>query len=135
EIQNAEQNAVYIMGVMGHYVGDGSQPLHTTRRYNGWVGNNPRGYTTNRTFHSWIDGGYLRKAGLKPEDLVKKIRPAKPLAIAQVKSGYTNIFPRVMAYLIEQHAQVEPLYRLDRDGKLSARGEISPDGYNFITDQ
>jgi hypothetical protein len=135
EIQNAQQNVIYIMGVMGHYVGDGAQPLHTTRHYNGWVGNNPQGYTTNRTFHAWIDGGYLHKAGLKPEGLLGRVRPAKPLAIQESKGSYTNIFPCVMAYLLEQHALVEPLYQLDRDGKLSARREVSPEGYNFITGQ
>ena len=40
------------MGVMGHYVGDGSQPLHTTVHFNGWVGDNPKGYTTKQTFHA-----------------------------------------------------------------------------------
>ena len=34
------------MGVMGHYVGDCAQPLHTTKHHNGWVGENPHGYTT-----------------------------------------------------------------------------------------
>ena len=46
EIANAEANVVYVMGVMGHFVGDGSQPLHTTVNFNGWVGDNPHGYTT-----------------------------------------------------------------------------------------
>lgn len=48
------------MGVMGHYVGDLTQPLHTTKNYNGWVGENPAGYTTSKGFHAWIDGGFLQ---------------------------------------------------------------------------
>ena len=63
EIANAQANIIYVMGVMGHYVGDASQPLHTTMHFNGWVGDNPHGYTTNRTFHPWIDGGYFIQTG------------------------------------------------------------------------
>src|SRR5436190_2249448 len=33
EVANARQNIIYIMGVMGHFVGDASQPLHTTKHY------------------------------------------------------------------------------------------------------
>ena len=33
----AEQAVLYDAGCMGHYVADGSQPLHTTVNYNGWV--------------------------------------------------------------------------------------------------
>ena len=32
-------------GWLGHYVADGSQPLHVTIQYNGWTGPNPHGYT------------------------------------------------------------------------------------------
>ena len=42
----SEQAALFYAGWLGHYVGDGSQPLHTTDKYNGWVGANPNGYTT-----------------------------------------------------------------------------------------
>ena len=62
EVANARANLVYVMGVMGHYVGDCAQPLHTTVHHNGWVGANPNGYTTWQGFHSWIDGGFVAKA-------------------------------------------------------------------------
>ncbi|MGD0652565.1 MAG: hypothetical protein ABSA97_15735 [Verrucomicrobiia bacterium] len=57
EIANAQYNIVYQMGVMGHFVGDGSQPLHVTVYHHGWEGDNPHGYTTDPKFHAWIDGG------------------------------------------------------------------------------
>src|SRR5688572_4951792 len=41
EIQNARDNIIYQMGVIGHFAGDAAQPLHTTKHYNGWVGPNP----------------------------------------------------------------------------------------------
>jgi hypothetical protein len=64
EISNARANILYVMGVMGHYVGDGAQPLHTTKHHNGWVGANPNNYTKWPGLHSWIDGGFPAKAGV-----------------------------------------------------------------------
>lgn len=135
EAANARENVIYQMGVMGHYVGDGSQPLHTTRHHHGWVGKNPSDYATNFTFHAWIDGGYIHKIGLKQEDLLPKLRPARLIATEESKISPTNVFPRVMGYLLEQHRQVEPLYQLEKAGKLSSRGETSPEGSDFITGQ
>jgi hypothetical protein len=63
EVENARANVIYLMGVMGHFVEDGSQPLHTTVHFNGWVGDNPHHYTSDHTFHAWIDGGYFRATG------------------------------------------------------------------------
>ena len=64
EILNAQQNIIYIMGVMGHFAGDAAQPLHTTIHHHGWVGENPKNYATNSSIHGWIDGGYLNRAGM-----------------------------------------------------------------------
>lgn len=134
EVANARENVIYVMGVMGHYVGDAAQPLHTTKHYNGWVGANPHRYTTNRTFHSWIDGGYFNKAGLNREALLKRVRPARLLA-SDASGGHTNLFPVVMRYLHEQFEKVETLYRLDRDHKLPGREGIHPEGYEFMANQ
>ncbi len=121
------------MGVMGHYVGDGSQPLHTTRDYNGWVGDNPKGYTTQPTFHAWIDGGYLRKTGgLEVEMLAGKIHPAEKIANADAPDG---MFRDVVAYLVAQNKLVEPLYEMDKDGRLSGDGEKGLQGRPFLEDQ
>jgi hypothetical protein len=135
EVANAQQNIIYIMGVMGHFVGDGGQPLHTTIHYNGWIGENPNRYTTNKTIHAWIDGGYIAHAAIKTSTLTPKVQPAALLAINEGKGSQTNIFPLVMDYLLQQHKLVEPLYKLDRDGKLSGRKDPLPEAYDFISGQ
>lgn len=133
EIANAQANIIYLMGVMGHFVGDGSQPLHTTIHFNGWVGSNPHGYTTNHTFHSWIDGGYFRKTGgLKLETMLGKIRPAEHVGSQAQTNG---IFHVAVAYILEQNALVEPLYQLEKDGKLSGEGENGLAGKVFLETQ
>ena len=133
EIANAQADVIYVMGVMGHFVGDGSQPLHTTIHFNGWVGENPHGYTTNHTFHAWIDGGYFRKTGEpKLETLAGKIHPAERVGEPGRADG---LFRAALDYLVAQNKLVEPLYQLEKDGKLSGEGEQGLAGRPFLEDQ
>lgn len=146
EIANAKANALYVMGVMGHYVGDCAQPLHTTVHHNGWTGPNPNGYTTWPGFHSWIDGGFLFKAHITKEGLVSRVTPAMPLNTASRTDGRDPVFAAVMDYLIAQNRLVEPLYRLEKEGKLSDElektdrtkahpGPVDPEGRAFVEGQ
>ena len=136
EINNAQQNILYVMGVMGHFVADGSQPLHTTVHHHGWVGSNPKNYPTNASIHQWIDGGFIKRAGLKASDLSPRMRPANTRATADAGGVSTNLFPVVTAWLLEQHQQVEPLYQLEKSGGFSGRGEVVPEeGRRFVATQ
>ncbi len=123
EIANARENVVYLMGIMGHFVGDAVQPLHVTRNYNGWVQANPSGYTTNRTFHSWIDGGYLKKVGLDRPALLTGVAPAMPVWERSPGANRDNLFPLALGFVVSQAPQVERLYRMEKDGELSGEGE------------
>lgn len=136
EVSNAQQNIIYAMGVLAHYVGDATQPLHTTIHYNGWTGPNPRGYTTNTTFHRWIDGEYFLKIGL-PEvaQLQPKLRPAR-LVIGQAKNGAPDaVFRQVVKFVLDQHKQVEPLYELEKAGKLTGEQPNGLEGKAFLDGQ
>jgi hypothetical protein len=133
EIANAQQNILYIMGVMGHYVGDGSQPLHATKHHHGWVGENPHGYSTNYSFHAWIDGGFYRKVGgIKVESLAGKVRAAKIVG-DPLQQG--DLFKQVMAYLLQTEKEVEPLYRLEKEHKLTPENEKANEGQAFLDAQ
>ena len=133
EIANAKADAVYVMGVMGHYVGDGGQPLHTTKHFNGWVGENPNSFTTKPTIHSWIDGGFFKKTGgLKYDALVGKIHPAEKIANASEPEG---MFRDVVTFLVDQNKFVAPLYQMEKDGQLSGEGEKGMAGRPFLEGQ
>jgi hypothetical protein len=133
EIQNARDNIIYQMGVIGHFAGDAAQPLHTTKHYNGWVGPNPNRYSTNKSIHSWIDGGFIRRAEVKFEQLSPKVRGAKLLS--SKGTAVPGVFEDSMAFILEQFALVEKTYQLDRDGKLSPnRGDVT-EGKEFIGGQ
>ena len=133
EILNAQADIVYVMGVMGHYVGDGAQPLHTTKHYNGWVGPNPQGYTTRTTIHGWIDGGYFRKTGgILAEPLVGKMHAAERVPGADEAGG---MFKQVIAYLEDGNKLVEPLYAMEKNGQLSGEGDKGMEGRAFLEGQ
>jgi hypothetical protein len=133
EIANAQADVLYVMGVMGHFVGDAAQPLHVTIHHHGWIGSNPHGYTTNRSFHQWIDGEYFNKTGgLKFESLRGRIQPARAVGD---RTKPEVLFGQVMIYLLESQKQLEPLYQLEKDGKLSAEGEKGLEGRAFLEGQ
>lgn len=48
------------IGVWGHYIGDGCQPLHVTEHYNGWGPYaNPKHYTDDHTVHATFEGSFV----------------------------------------------------------------------------
>jgi hypothetical protein len=154
EIAQTKRSICELMGMMGHFVGDGAQPLHTTRHHDGWVGPNPQGYTEKKGIHSWIDGGFIAKAHVTFDDLRPLIVPAesfvlppvsKPPAgapapatpVASVPAGRDKMFGIVMDYLLAQHTLVELLYQLDKEGKfrIENNGPPTPEGRAFIEKQ
>ncbi len=133
EIANAQANIIYVMGVMGHFVGDCAQPLHVTKHHHGWVGDNPKGYATNASFHGWIDGGFFKKTGgLNAAALVGKIRPA---IIVGDPLKPDDLFRQVMVYLGETYQQIEPLYLLEKEKKLTPENEKASEGRAFLEGQ
>jgi hypothetical protein len=122
EVQ-ARENAIYHMGMLSHFVGDAAQPLHTTKHYNGWVGDNPGGYTTDRGFHAYIDGGVLELHSITYGSV-------RPHVSYTVRVNRSDPWADVLALLRRSFDCVEPLYRLDRDGELRQEA-----GRQFITER
>ncbi|MCX6929711.1 MAG: hypothetical protein NT154_41835 [Verrucomicrobia bacterium] len=136
EVANAQANIIYVMGVMGHLVGDASQPLHTTIHHHGWVGDNPHNYTTSRGFHSWIDGGFFNKTGgANLIGLKTKLHTAQPVAINGRAAKPEEMFQAAIVFLTEQNQQVEPLYQLEKEGRLSGEGDKGLEGKAFLEAQ
>lgn len=134
EIANAKADIVYVMGVMGHFVGDAGQPLHTTRYHHGWTTNdNPSHYTTAPGFHAWIDGGFFRKTGgIDVKKLTLQIQAAQKIPAAGEPNG---VFTTAVNFIVAQNKLVEPLYVLDRDGKLSDKENRGAEGRAFLEAQ
>jgi hypothetical protein len=109
----AERDAIFYAGWLGHYVADGSNPLHTTVQYNGWVGPNPNGYTTANTIHSKMEGVFVaaNQKQLQFADLVA----ASPRLL-------TNPFQDYLAYLRSSNQDVEKVYQLEKAGGFDGEG-------------
>lgn len=106
------------MGYLGHYVGDGSQPHHTTIHYNGWSRDvpNPEGYTTSRQTHGLFEGTFTARVARL--DAVEAAMTAPQLDAFELRE-------RVPAYLKTTLAQVLPFYQLEKAGGFAegdARG-------------
>jgi hypothetical protein len=115
-----EQAALFYAGWLGHYVGDGSQPLHTTIQYNGWVGANPNGYTTAHTIHWQFEGPFVG-ANIFAQQVEPKMTP--PHAI----DG--DIFNAYVAYLRQSATHVDKVYELEKAGGFVGAG--SPESRDF----
>jgi len=108
-----EKAAIFYAGWLGHYVGDGSQPLHTTVNYNGWTGPNPHGYTTAHTIHWQFEGPFVG-ANIHADQVQPFMTPARALP--------GDIFDDYMAYLRTTQSQVERVYQLEKAGGFVGAG-------------
>jgi hypothetical protein len=116
-----EQAIIFYAGWLGHYVADASQPLHTTIHYNGWVGPNPNGYTTEHHIHGEFESDYVR-ANITAKDFALLVKAPEHL---------DDPFARYIAYLKDSNALVEKVYQLDKDGGFTGKG--SPEALDFTT--
>jgi len=107
-----QQAIVFYAGWLGHYVGDASQPLHTTIQYNGWVGANPNGYTTGHTIHAQFETAFVT-ANISAKDFSGLVHA--PEKIDDVFAGY-------LAYLKHSHDLVDNLYDLEKAGGFAGKG-------------
>ena len=120
----SEAEIVFLAGWLGHYVGDGSQPLHTSIQYNGWVGPNPHGYTTEHRIHSLFESQFVH-ANVTAGDVAPLI-PAKPVVLGDVFDDY-------MKYLRNSNSLVEQTYQLEKSGAFAGAG--TPAGKAFADQQ
>ena len=108
-----EQAILFYTGWLGHYVGDGSQPLHTSIQYDGWVGANPHGYTRERGIHWQFEGPFV-EANLREPEVRARMTPAKAI------SG--NPYDAYVAYLRHSKTYVEKVYQLEKAGGFVGAG-------------
>ncbi|HVU47705.1 MAG TPA: S1/P1 nuclease [Terracidiphilus sp.] len=113
DTRQVEQAIIFYAGWLGHYVGDGAQPLHTTVQYNGWTGPNPNGYTTAHTIHWQFEGPFVG-ANIHAADVEPKMTPVKPIE--------GDLFDAYVAYLRHTATYVEKVYQLEKAGGFTGAG-------------
>jgi hypothetical protein len=108
-----EQAILFYAGWLGHYVGDGSQPLHTTIQFNGWVGPNPNGYTTEHKIHWQCEGPFV-DVNLHEPEVRAKMTPVKAIE--------GDLFDAYVAYLRNTKTYTEKVYQLEKVGGFTGAG-------------
>jgi hypothetical protein len=124
DTHSVEQAVIFYSGWLGHYVGDASQPLHTTIQYNGWVGPNPNGYTTAHQIHWQFEGPFVG-ANLHDPEVRAKMTAAKFI------DG--DIFDSYVAYLRHTRTYVEKVYQLEKAGGFIGAG--TPESRDFTAER
>jgi hypothetical protein len=108
--EDAERREALVLrdlGVLGHYVGDGSQPMHVSVHFNGWgPGPNPEGFTEEK-IHAYFEGEFVR-------DYVSV--GAVRAAMKPYQERRCAIEACTAAYLATTRDTVAPLYRLWKAG-------------------
>jgi hypothetical protein len=102
-----EQRIVNDAGLLGHYVGDGSNPHHTTRNHDKWVEpENPKGFTTVAGFHGRFESRYV-ETHMSAADVLPIVAKTTPRVINPLRDG-------TWAYLQTTFGQLDRLYSLDK---------------------
>lgn len=111
------------IGMLSHYISDGSQPLHTTIHYNGWDRDtaNPEGFTRSRQTHGLFEGEFVR-------DRVN-LQGIEAAMTAPRLDGF-ELRARTADYLLVSLAEVVPFYRLEKAGAFVG---TDPRGVDFAT--
>ena len=124
DTRGVEAAAIFYSGWLGHYVGDASQPLHTTIQYNGWVGPNPNGYTTDHKIHWQFEGPFV-DANLREPEVRAKMSELKPI------DG--DMFDAYVAYLRQTKTYAERVYQLEKAGGFVGAG--TPESREFTAER
>ncbi len=124
-----EQRIINDAGVLGHYVSDVANPHHTTIHFNGWSGDNPKGYTVftreqNQGIHYRFEELYVQ-THIQLNDIAPLI--AKERVIANPREEIWN-------YLRSSNTLVEQLYILDKQEKFNAETK-SPEHKKFVSER
>ena len=121
-----EMAVLFYAGWLGHYVADGSQPLHVSIQYNGWTGADPKGYTTEHKIHSQFESAFV-SANIKRGDVAPLVKavPAKAMQ--------GDIFDDYVNYLRHSGTLVEKTYQIEKAGGFTDAG--TPEARSFTEER
>jgi hypothetical protein len=122
DFQNREQvkqmlanDVAFYMGWVGHYAADASMPLHDSIHHDGWVGENPKGYTRDPSIHGRFEDDYVELIQAQESDLLPYISK---------KARYLDDpWQDILHYSLDSRNYVEDVYRLDLRGAFKNKND------------
>jgi hypothetical protein len=123
---SAQATAVQYAGVLGHYVADGTMPMHLSVHHNGWEDGypNPKGFTKDQMFHSRYETAYV-DAAINQAAVKAKVSPPQRL---------TNVFGAVKDHLSRTFSELEPMYEMEKAGEFNPQSPRAK-GTDFIASE
>jgi hypothetical protein len=124
--ESAKANAVHYAGILGHYVADGTMPMHLSVHFSGWTDGyaNPKGFTTDRMFHARYETAYVDAA----------VTQAAVKAKVGMPQRLTDVFGAVKDHLSRAFSELEPVYEMEKTGEFNPLAP-RPKGTELITNE
>jgi hypothetical protein len=109
QVQSVLANDIaFYMGWVGHYVADGAMPLHNSKHHDGWVGENPKGYTRDPNIHGRFETEYVDLLGITEADILTYV--------PKEARHFDDPWAAILDHMIEARGFAEDIYRLDLRG-------------------
>ncbi|HUD95866.1 nuclease [Sphingobium sp.] len=106
DVSVPEQHCAFQAIRLGHYIGDGAQPMHDSIHSDGWRGDNPKGFTTDRSVHGRFESQFVDGMKLTVADIAPRI------GAPGHSSG--DMFDAVLAFLDQAGDKVGTVYTLEK---------------------
>lgn len=118
EVGYREALTIHDIGIVSHFVGDASQPLHVSIHFNGW-GNypNPRGFSNDRTTHAEFESDFVEHF-ITPQLVMQSFQSPAPLSAIPLAE--------IEHYLQTTNSYVVPFYVLQARGGFVLTDAASP---------
>lgn len=127
--QALEENVLTSAGLLGHYVEDAAQPMHSSVHHDGWntlaAGGNPKGFRTRRGLHKEFEID-LVNAHVVEDEIHRRLESARKFAGDPLDWG--------MGIVAESNTQIDKLYTLEKNGELKVENP-SPEALDFMHDR
>jgi hypothetical protein len=121
--ESIERDAIFYAGWLGHYVADGSQPLHTTLKHDGWIGDNPETFTTKPGIHFAFETAFIDR----------NIDGASFSGMVHAPEQVADPFADYQKYLRASYALVDKVYEFDKAKAFDGAG--TPEAIHFTEER
>ena len=124
DLPYVENAALYYAGWLGHYIADGSMPLHSSINESGWLENdNPHGYATTGAIHPHYESvtdHAIADGKITAKQIESYMRPAQIVP---------DSFAGTLHYLHTEGGYAEDVYKFDKQGVLQGSGTPALDEF------
>ena len=113
-VEQIQQNAIFSAGVLGHWITDAAQPLHTTVHSDDWDSRfpNPRNYVS-KDIHGRFESQYV-DAAIREKDIDARLTPLRELGDWRQEAE---------SHIRRSFSHFEEVYALDRLGAFGSGKE------------